>query len=262
MNAFARQVFYPGDRPLRAGERLRQPDLAKTLALYAQAGPAAIYEGGVAEAIVAELAAAPIPADPSAEGSAAEPPRVPWMTLADLSRYEIEEREPLHGWFRGMEIVTMPPPSSGGIVLLQALGILEGMPLDAEKNRSAARARDRARERRPRGRRHPAPRRANGPLVDRGRALRLRGPRGAHGGPGFRPRADARAPVARVDREAARLDRGERGHDRPGLAAAGRGDGDDAPLGARQVRERGQPHDDGQLLLRQRGSSCAARGSS
>lgn len=133
MNAFARQVFYPGDRPLREGEQLRQPDLASTLELIALQGPDAIYNGRIAEAIVAELAAVPVP--PDAAGAA--PDRPEWMTLADLSRYEVHERPPLHGWFRGMEIVTMPPPSSGGIVLLQALGILEGMPLDAEKNRSA-----------------------------------------------------------------------------------------------------------------------------
>ena len=133
MNAFARQVFYPGDRPLREGERLRQPDLASTLELLALEGPDALYNGRIAEAIVAELAAAAIP--PDAAGAA--PPRPEWMTLADLARYRVQEREPLHGWFRGMEIVTMPPPSSGGIVLLQALGILEGLPLDAEKNRSA-----------------------------------------------------------------------------------------------------------------------------
>jgi len=133
MNAFARQVFYPGDRPLREGESLRQPDLASTLERLALDGPDAIYQGRVAEAIVAELAAAPIPAD----ASGAVPARPEWMTLADLARYEVRERPPLHGWFRGMEIVTMPPPSSGGIVLLQALGILEGLPLDAEKNRSA-----------------------------------------------------------------------------------------------------------------------------
>jgi gamma-glutamyltranspeptidase/glutathione hydrolase len=60
------------------------------------------------------------------------------MTRADLAGYKVSERPPLRGWFRGMEIVTMPPPSSGGIVLLQALGILEGMPLDAQKGRAAA----------------------------------------------------------------------------------------------------------------------------
>lgn len=133
MNAFARQVFYPGDRPLREGERLRQPALASTLELLALQGPDAFYTGPVAEAIVAELAAAPIPQDIA--GSA--PDRPEWMTLDDLALYEVHERAPLHGWFRGMEIITMAPPSSGGIVLLQALGILEGLPLDAEKNRSA-----------------------------------------------------------------------------------------------------------------------------
>ena len=57
MNAFAQQVFYPGDRPLREGERLRQPDLANTLEQFALEGADAIYGGRVAEAVVAELAA-------------------------------------------------------------------------------------------------------------------------------------------------------------------------------------------------------------
>jgi gamma-glutamyltranspeptidase/glutathione hydrolase len=135
MNAFAQQVFYPGDRPLREGERLRQPDLANTLEQLALEGADAMYKGRVAEAIVAELAASPIPLDSSAGANEASEGR-PWMTLADLSNYEVRERAPLHGWFRGMEIVTMPPPSSGGIALLQALGVLEGMPLDAQKHRA------------------------------------------------------------------------------------------------------------------------------
>jgi gamma-glutamyltranspeptidase/glutathione hydrolase len=133
MNAAAREIFYPGGRALREGEVLRQPDLAQTLALYAGQGPGAIYSGRVAEAIVAEISAAPIPDDPRTSDAAS----AKWMTLADLAGYKIRERAPLRGWFRGMELVTMPPPSSGGIVLLQALGILEGMPLDAQKNRAA-----------------------------------------------------------------------------------------------------------------------------
>jgi gamma-glutamyltranspeptidase/glutathione hydrolase len=137
MNAPARQIFYPAGRPLREGELLRQPELATTLALYASASdpPSAIYTGRVAERIVAELAATPVPGPPGAPAEAAP---APWMTLADLAGYKVHERPPLRGWFRGMEIVTSPPPSSGGIILLQALGILEGMPLDAQKTHAAA----------------------------------------------------------------------------------------------------------------------------
>jgi len=139
MNPSALRLFYPSGEPLREGQILRQPDLAETLELLAGHGPQAIYSGRIAERIVAELSATPVPGPP---GSPARPeggPAVlPWMTLADLSRYQTRVRPPLRGWFRGMEIVTMPPPSSGGLVLLQALGILEGMPLDAQKARVAA----------------------------------------------------------------------------------------------------------------------------
>jgi gamma-glutamyltranspeptidase/glutathione hydrolase len=85
------------------------------------------------------------------------------MTLADLSGYQVRERIPLHGWFRGMEIVSMPPPSSGGIVLLQALGILEGMPLDVQKIRAAA---DRAIEEQAGAAGASAAPRADSPLLD------------------------------------------------------------------------------------------------
>jgi gamma-glutamyltranspeptidase/glutathione hydrolase len=132
MNEAALQVFYPAGRPLREGEILRQPDLAATLSLLANSGPAAIYTGRVADRIVAELAATRLPDAPA--GAAAQP----WMTVADLAAYKDRERPPLVGWFRGMEIVTMGPPSSGGIALLQVLGILEGMPLDSQKGRAAA----------------------------------------------------------------------------------------------------------------------------
>ena len=56
------------------------------------------------------------------------------MTEDDLESYEPKWREPLVGWFRGLEVVTVPPPSSGGLVLLQALSILDGFPLDEEKS--------------------------------------------------------------------------------------------------------------------------------
>lgn len=129
-NAAARDVFFPGGEPLRAGARLRQPALAETLSLFASQGPDAFYKGRVADAIVAELDTAHVPAsDLSGRG---------WMTQADLAAYAVEERRPLSGWFRGYELVTMPPPSSGGVVLLQVLGILEGLPLDAERERACA----------------------------------------------------------------------------------------------------------------------------
>ena len=126
----ARAVFFPGGEPLRAKSVLRQPALAEALALLANEGPDAFYKGRIAEAIVRELDVAPVPgSDGTGKG---------WMTLADLASYSVRQERPLRGWFRGHEIVTMPPPSSGGIVLLQVLGMLEGLPLDAQRDRTVA----------------------------------------------------------------------------------------------------------------------------
>ncbi len=129
-NPAAREVFFPGGKPLAENELLRQPELAETLATFASRGASGFYGGRVAEALVAELARTPVPqSERTGEG---------WITLEDLGRYQVAAREPLTGWFRGQEIVTMPPPSSGGLVLLQTLGVLEGLPLDTEM-RSAER---------------------------------------------------------------------------------------------------------------------------
>jgi len=115
-HAGARALFFVGERPLSAGERLLQPELAATLERYAAEGPEAFYRGATARALVAELARS-----------------AGVMTEADLAGYRARWREPLRGWFRGLEIVTAPPPSSGGIVLLQVLAILDGFPLDEER---------------------------------------------------------------------------------------------------------------------------------
>jgi len=92
-------------RPLAAGDRLRRPELARTLALLRQRGPDAFYRGKVASAIVdAVLRAGGL------------------MTEADLAAYRVKERTPLSIPFRGKEVWVMPPPSSGGIALAETLG--------------------------------------------------------------------------------------------------------------------------------------------
>ncbi|MBK7877187.1 MAG: gamma-glutamyltransferase [Planctomycetes bacterium] len=102
----ARSVFFPGGVALRAGHVLRQPGLAEALGLLASEGPSAFYQGRIGAAMLQELDAAPVPgADATGRG---------WMTAADLAGYEVRSEKPLRGWFRGLEIVTMPPPSSGG----------------------------------------------------------------------------------------------------------------------------------------------------
>lgn len=92
-----------------AGERLIQTDLANSLEAIARQGPRAFYEGPVAEGIVTSVR--------DAGGR---------MTLEDLKTYRAVERAPVRGTYRGYEIVSMPPPSSGGVHLVEMLNILEG----------------------------------------------------------------------------------------------------------------------------------------
>jgi gamma-glutamyltranspeptidase/glutathione hydrolase len=98
--------------PLAPGEKLVQSDLADTLEEIASGGEKAFYEGKIAARIVAAVQAA---------GGQ--------MMFDDLKNYRAREREPLRGTYRGHDIVAMPPPSSGGVHILQILNILEGLPL-------------------------------------------------------------------------------------------------------------------------------------
>jgi gamma-glutamyltranspeptidase / glutathione hydrolase len=94
------------------GDLLVQKDLAGSLKQIAKEGPRAFYQGAIAEKLAAEMK--------SHDGL---------ITLADLQNYRVVRREPVRGTYRGYEIVSMPPPSSGGIHLIQMLNILEGYPL-------------------------------------------------------------------------------------------------------------------------------------
>ena len=107
-------------QPMDAGQTLRQTDLAKTLRAIAENGRAGFYEGWVADRIVAEMK--------SGNGI---------ITLDNLKAYKVVEREPVRGTYRGYEIVSMPPPSSGGTHLIQMLNILEGYDLKALGHNSA-----------------------------------------------------------------------------------------------------------------------------
>jgi gamma-glutamyltranspeptidase/glutathione hydrolase len=104
-----RAVFFNGDKPFGLGERLVQADLANTLEAIAQEGPDAFYKGGIAESIASAVQAA---------GGV--------MTAQDLADYQAVIRQPVRGTYRGHDIVSMPPPSSGGVHLIQILNILEG----------------------------------------------------------------------------------------------------------------------------------------
>jgi gamma-glutamyltranspeptidase/glutathione hydrolase len=110
----AAAIFTRNGAPIAEGDRLVQKDLAKTLRAIAAQGASGFYDGPVAAAIVKGTSAA---------GGV--------LTLPDLARYRAIERTPLIGSYRGRTIVTFPPPSSGGIVLLQALAMLERFDLTA-----------------------------------------------------------------------------------------------------------------------------------
>ncbi|MHB1188424.1 gamma-glutamyltransferase [Thiobacillus sp.] len=113
-------IFRPGGVPLAEGDWLVQPDLAKTLKRIAAKGPDAFYRGPIAWAIVKAQQRTRSDLGESGKGR---------MTLADLRQYQAVIREPLIGHYRGWTLATMPPPSSGGLTMLQMLGLLERFPL-------------------------------------------------------------------------------------------------------------------------------------
>ncbi len=113
--------FSKGGTPYEAGEILKQPDLARTLQRIADLGPAGFYEGETAALVEQEMAA---------HGGL--------ITRADLKAYQPKKRAPLVGTYRGYEIVSMPPVSSGGVGLIEQLNILEGYDMKALGFRSAA----------------------------------------------------------------------------------------------------------------------------
>lgn len=110
----AKIFFKEGGAGYRPGERLVQADLAATLKKVAAEGPDGFYKGAVAENIAKAVQAAGGP-----------------MTVEDLAAYKPVLREPVRGSYRGYEIVSMPPPSSGGVHLIQILNTLEGYPIGA-----------------------------------------------------------------------------------------------------------------------------------
>jgi len=112
-NAAACRYFYKaGGVPYEAGERLVQKDLAKTLRLIARHGPEAFYEGKIATKIAAEML----------RGGG-------YVDKPSLAAYKPVIRDVVRGTYRGFDLVTMPPPSSGGVHIIQMLNILENFPV-------------------------------------------------------------------------------------------------------------------------------------
>lgn len=122
----ARAVFRPGDEPLRPGESLHQPGLARTLRQLRERGVAAFHDcddpAGIAAAIV----------DAQRATRASNPGGAGRMTCDDLAAYDVVLREPLVRAYRDYTVVTAPPPSAGGVGLLQMLAVLERFPLGAD----------------------------------------------------------------------------------------------------------------------------------
>jgi gamma-glutamyltranspeptidase/glutathione hydrolase len=108
----AKIFFKEGGVPFEPGETLRQPDLAKSLRQIAEGGTDAFYKGEIARLIADEMA------------------RVGGLiTLEDMAGYQAVVREPVRGAYRGHEIISMPPPSSGGVHIVQILNLLEAFPI-------------------------------------------------------------------------------------------------------------------------------------
>ena len=111
-NAASLAAYTRGGTPYAAGERFRQPDLARTLTRIRDQGRDGFYKGETARLIADDM---------RNHGGL--------ITEEDLARYEAKERAPIRGNYRGYEIISMPPPSSGGVALVEMLNILEGYDL-------------------------------------------------------------------------------------------------------------------------------------
>ncbi len=114
----SKRIFQRDGNYYQPGELFKQPELARTLERIAK-NPDDFYHGAMAR----ELAAA------IHKGGGL-------VTAADLAAYEVKEREPIRGSYRGYEIISAPPPSSGGVALIEILNILEGFDLAKLGNRS------------------------------------------------------------------------------------------------------------------------------
>ena len=116
----SRRIFQRNGNYYKPREIFRQPELARTMERIASS-PDDFYHGAMARELAATMQ----------KGGGL-------ITTEDLASYEVKEREPIRGTYRGYEIIGAPPPSSGGIALLEILNILEGYDLAKAGNRSAA----------------------------------------------------------------------------------------------------------------------------
>jgi len=115
------RIFLRNGNYYKEGDLFRQPDLAATLGRVKTNGATEFYTGETARLIAADMKA-----------------NNGLITLEDLKNYQAKERTPLRGTYRGHQIITMPPPSSGGIVMLQVLNMLEAYDVRAMGYNSSA----------------------------------------------------------------------------------------------------------------------------
>ena len=113
-NPAAVAAYSKNGQPYVAGERIRQPDLARTLTRIRDQGRDGFYRGETARLLTEEMR----------RGGG-------FITMEDLAQYQAKERAPVRGTYRGYEIISMPPPSSGGTALVEMLNVLEGYDLAA-----------------------------------------------------------------------------------------------------------------------------------
>jgi gamma-glutamyltranspeptidase/glutathione hydrolase len=118
----SKRIFLNNGKFYQEGDVLKQPELAATLLRLEKRGPREFYEGRTAQLIADDMKR-----------------HNGLITLDDLKNYVAKERTPLKGSYRGYEIISMPPPSSGGTALLQMLNILEGYDLNGQSWASAER---------------------------------------------------------------------------------------------------------------------------
>jgi gamma-glutamyltranspeptidase/glutathione hydrolase len=117
------RLYLKDGKALPTGTIVKNPDLAKAYRELAAKGYKTFYEGPLARAVAAAVNRPPVTA-----GSQVRPGT---MSLADLANYEVRIRQPIRSTYRGYDIYGMPPPSSGGVTVAEALNILEGFDLKA-----------------------------------------------------------------------------------------------------------------------------------
>jgi gamma-glutamyltranspeptidase/glutathione hydrolase len=115
----SKRIFQRNGKYYQPGEIFRQPELARTLERIA-ANPDDFYKGALASELATTIQ----------QGGGI-------VTKEDLAEYDVKERQPVRGTYRGYQIISAPPPSSGGVTLLETLNILEGYDLAKLGNRSA-----------------------------------------------------------------------------------------------------------------------------